>query len=139
MDEVMVKVDRASMAHALEVRAPFLDYHLVDFVTALPYEFKVRGLNTKYILKQLMRGRLPQGIISRSKTGFSIPLSLWLKEDLKDFCNTTLSKEKTEELGLFNYEYIEKIKNEHFKGAKNNSRKLWTLLVFYLWHERWVQ
>jgi len=139
MDEVLVKVDRASMVHALEVRAPLLDHRLIDFVTSLPYEFKVHRLNTKYILKQLMKNALPQDIISRSKKGFSIPLSLWLRGDLKDFCNTVLSKEKTEKLGLFNYAYIEKIKNEHFVGTKNNSRKLWTLLVFFLWYERWVE
>ncbi|HEY4502306.1 MAG TPA: asparagine synthase (glutamine-hydrolyzing) [Candidatus Paceibacterota bacterium] len=137
MDEVLVKVDRASMAHALEVRAPFLDYQLVDFVNTLPYEFKVKGLTTKYILKQLMRDVLPRNIVSRTKKGFSVPLSLWLQTDLKDLCNAVLAKEKIEQQGLFNYDFIEKIKNEHFTNVRNNSRKLWTLLSFSLWYERW--
>ena len=139
MDKVMVKVDRASMAHALEVRAPFLDYHLVDFVNTLPYQFKVKGLTTKYILKQLMKNLLPESVISKPKRGFNIPLSSWLRTDLKYFCDAVISKEKIDALGVFNYPYIEKIKAEHFKGVKNNSRKLWTLLVLCLWYERWMQ
>ena len=138
MDQVMVKVDRGSMHHSLEVRAPFLDHQVVDFVNTLPFNFKMKGLRTKYILKQLMKDKLPDHIIHRSKTGFRVPLASWLREDLRDFCNSVLSLEKTNKMGFFNYEYIEKMKNEHFEGSENNSRKLWTLIVFYLWYERWI-
>ena len=86
-----------------------------------------------------MKNLLPESVISKPKRGFNIPLSSWLRTDLKYFCDAVISKEKIDALGVFNYPYIEKIKAEHFKGVKNNSRKLWTLLVLCLWYERWMQ
>ncbi|HRY62336.1 MAG TPA: asparagine synthase (glutamine-hydrolyzing) [Candidatus Paceibacterota bacterium] len=137
MDQVLVKVDRASMSSAMEVRAPFLDISIVEFANSLPYRYKYRNFQTKYILKKLMTGKLPKNIIHRSKKGFGIPLGKWLKEDLKDFCNKTLSRENSDKFGLFNYEYINKIKNEHFSGRKDNRKLLWNLMVLFLWREKW--
>lgn len=135
MDQVLVKVDRASMKNALEIRAPFLDYRVVDFVNSLPYEYKLRGLTTKYILKKLMHGRLPRNIINRKKKGFNIPLSRWLKTELKTFCDQTLSPSAIKEGGLFQIETVERLKQEHFSGQKDHRKKLWTLLVFELWRK----
>lgn len=138
MDEVLVKVDRASMFYALEVRAPFLDFILVDFVNSLPYKYKNRRFTTKYILKKLMEGKLPKNIIYRTKKGFGIPLAGWLKNELKDFCNEILNEKTIKEGNLFNFEYIRTLKEEHFSGKEDNAKLLWTLLVFQLWYKRWM-
>jgi asparagine synthase (glutamine-hydrolysing) len=135
MDGVLVKVDRASMYNALEIRAPFLDYKLVDFVSSLPYNYKYHHFQTKYILKKLMTDKLPKEIVFRSKKGFGMPVATWLRDDLKHLCNELLSRENIEKIGLFNFEYIDKIKNEHFSGQKDNRKMLWTLMVFIMWQE----
>ena len=137
MDQVMVKVDRAGMANALETRAPFLDTSLVEFANSLPYSYKYRNFTTKYILKKLMKDKLPKDIVYRRKKGFGIPLGKWLKGDLKDWCNEILSEKNTKKIGLFEYSYIDIIKDEHFSGRKDNRKLLWNLLMFYLWHEKW--
>ncbi len=137
MDGVLVKVDRSSMANSLEVRAPFLDIDVVNFVNALPYDFKYRGFTTKYILKKLMEPRLPKEIVYRVKKGFGVPLSYWLKHDLKEFAARMLSHDALGRHGLFNPEYIANLCDRHNAGKENNARKLWTLIVFQLWYDRW--
>ncbi len=139
MDCVLVKVDRASMKSSLEVRSPFLDHHVVEFVSSLPYEFKCRGFSTKYILKQLMKGKLPQEIVARPKKGFGIPLARWFNSELKEFLNDVLSVEATNAIGLFEHAAVDALKREHFTHRRDNRKELWTLLIFYLWHERWVR
>lgn len=138
MDGVLVKVDRASMFYALEVRAPFLDFTLADYVNSLAFKHKNRMFTTKYILKKLMRDKLPMDIIHRRKQGFSIPLANWLKRELKDFCDETLNERAIKEAGLFNFDYIQKLKEEHFMGQEDHRKLLWTLLVFQLWYNRWL-
>ena len=138
MDEVLVKVDRASMRHALEVRAPFLDHRLVDFVQSLPYRLKCRGFTTKYLLKRLMQNRLPADVIGRPKKGFGVPLARWLRTDLKGFTADVLSESRTAKIGLFNFDYIRVLRDEHFSSRSDNRKELWTLIAFYLWHERWA-
>ncbi|MGB3921688.1 MAG: asparagine synthase (glutamine-hydrolyzing) [Minisyncoccia bacterium] len=139
MDEVLVKVDRASMAHALEVRAPFLDYRLVDFVNRLPYEFKMKGLKTKYLLKKLMNDKLPQQIVQRKKHGFAVPVGKWLRGELKDLCDATLSEKNLKKHGLFKYETVRRLKEEHFSNMEDHRKLLWNILVFQLWFERWMK
>lgn len=139
MDEVMVKVDRASMAASLETRAPFLDYKLVDFVNSLPYFYKFRGFTGKYILKKLMDGKLPNNIINRPKKGFGIPLSLWLKGDLRAWCEEVLSREKIEAQGLFKYAEIDGILKGHFSDKIDNRKKIWNLLVFQMWYTKYIK
>ncbi len=138
MDEVMVKVDRASMFHALEVRAPFLDFVFADFVNSLAFRYKNHGFTTKYILKKLMEDKLPKNIVNRPKKGFGIPLTGWLRSDLKDFCNEVLSEKTIKEGGLFEYEYIRVLKEDHFSGKEDNRKPLWTLLMFQLWYKKWM-
>jgi len=137
MDNILVKVDRASMQHALEVRAPFLDRDVVDLVNTFPKKFKQKGLNTKYILKKTMVGKLPTDIINRPKKGFGIPLALWLNNDLKNFCNEILSENRIKSSNLFNWDYIEKLKNDHFSLKSNNYKQIWSLMVFQMWLEKW--
>lgn len=136
MDQVMVKVDRASMAHALEVRSPFLDYHVVDYMSSLPYEFKFRNFSGKYLLRELMKNKLPRSIVYRKKQGFSVPIGIWLKKELRPLCEELLSKDSIQKIKLFDPQTIEILKKEHFAGIRDNRKKLWTLMVFVLWHNK---
>ncbi|MFA5830727.1 MAG: asparagine synthase (glutamine-hydrolyzing) [Candidatus Paceibacterota bacterium] len=138
MDQVMTKTDRASMFASLETRAPFLDRNIVDFVNPLPFSYKMHGFTTKYILKKLMEGKLPKHIIYRKKKGFGLPVAKWLAEDLHDFCNDTLSESAIKKAGFFKYDYIAKLKSEHFEKRNNHAKKLWTLLVFQLWYNQYA-
>ena len=138
-DNLLVKIDRASMANSLEVRVPYLDHKFVEFVTALPARFKLRGLTTKYIFKKSMKNILPAKIINRRKKGFGIPLAKWFKKELKDLLEDSLSKGKIDKEGIFDYNYIRMIMDEHFKSKKNNRKKLWTLLIFQLWYDKYIK
>lgn len=137
MDEVLVKVDRASMANSLEVRAPFLDYTLVEFVQNLPYKYKYHAGTGKYILKHLMKDRLPRGIVFRKKRGFAMPIGQWLTHELKPLMHDLLSKEAIGQSGFFDYTVIKRIMSEHERGVADHRKKLWTLMVFQMWFKRW--
>lgn len=138
MEQPLVKIDRASMMHSLEVRAPFLDTRVVDVANHMPAEFKFKGLTRKYILKKLMEGRLPKDIIYRKKKGFGMPVGRWLKDELRPLVEENLKKESLEEIGLFNPEYVAQLLKEHFEGRSDNRKQLWTLLIFVLWWKKWV-
>ncbi len=125
LDDILVKVDRASMYNSLEVRSPFLDVHLVDFLNTLPMNFKMKGFEAKYILKKLMEGKLPHNVIYRQKKGFGIPLSNWIRKDLKSIIHQTLITKDD----LFNPIYIEKILNEHYSKKHNHRKLIWNLYV----------
>ena len=137
-DDVMMHKDRASMFASLELRVPFLDYRIVDFVNSLPTGYKLRGFTTKYFLKQLMKERLPHDILYRRKRGFSLPMAQWLCRELKPLLLDVLSESAIRREGIFRYPYIKQLIGEHFAGKKNNYRKLWTLALFQLWKERWL-
>ena len=137
-NDILVKTDRASMRVGLEVRCPFLDRQIVEFVNSLPYDYKYRGLGGKYILKQLMKNRLPPSIINRPKKGFGIPLTRWLKYELRSLCEELLSPEKIKEQGIFDADAVQRIESEHFAGKKDRRKELWTLMVFQLWFDRWT-
>lgn len=136
-DDILVKVDRASMANSLEVRAPFLDTDLVEFLAQVPVERKLHRLTPKYLLKRVLKSKLPPFIIDRPKKGFGIPVGQWLKRDLKPLALEMFARKKIEEEGLFCYPYIEKLLDEHFQGRKDNRKQLWTLLVFEMWLARY--
>jgi len=136
-DDILAKTDRASMANSLEVRAPFLDYNLVEFINSLPSDYKLRGWQTKYILKELMKNKLPKNIIYRSKKGFGIPIAKWIRNELKDFVLELFEEKKIKNQGIFNYIYIKQLLKEHFSGQKDNRKLLWTLMIFQMWLEKW--
>lgn len=138
MDQVLVKVDRASMHYGLEVRAPFLDYRLVDFVFSLPYAYKHRAFTGKRLLKSLMRNKLPDSIIDRKKQGFGVPLARWLKTDLRGLVVDVLSKRNLDTHGLFNSDYVLQLLTSHFDGKADNRKQIWNLLTFQLWYDRWM-
>lgn len=139
MDQVLVKVDRASMHYALETRAPFLDHRLVEFVFSLPFDFKYKQGTTKYLLKKLMRGRLPDRTLERKKKGFGVPLAAWLKGPLKELCEDLLSQRQLNRHGLFDPAVVAKLKTDHYAGRTDNRKQLWNLMVFQMWYNRWMQ
>lgn len=139
MDQVLVKVDRMSMANALEVRSPFLDYEFVELISSVPMSHKKHSLKLKYLLKKMMEGKLPENIINRKKQGFGIPLSVWLKTDLKDFVLDILSEKNINESGFFKYDFVAKILNDHFVGKKDNRKQIWSILVWQMWYNKWCK
>lgn len=136
VDDLLAKVDCASMSNALEVRSPFLDYRLVEFALNLPSKFKLNNLVTKYILKKYAQPILPKAIIHRQKKGFSIPLSSWIRDGLKSFVLDMLSEDKIKKEGFFQYPYIKKLLSDHFSCRVDNRKQIWTLLMFELWLEK---
>lgn len=134
---VLTKVDRASMACGLEVRAPLLDTQLVDFASALPGELKLRGLTTKYVLKQAARRYLPREILERPKKGFGVPVGEWLRGPLRPFAEELLSSYNIGALGYFDVRETSRLLSEHLAGAADHRKALWTLISFLSWHERY--
>ena len=132
--DVLVKIDRATMAAGIEARTPFLDTDVAEFLLRLPPSYK----RNKRILRELMKGRLPEVVLSRKKQGFGIPSASWFASDLLSFVEDTLSQEKIERTGIFQYAYIKKLIDEHASKQYDHRKKLWTLIVFQLWHERWI-
>lgn len=139
MDEVLVKVDRASMAHGLEVRTPFLDTDLVSYVMNLPYSYKMKGFTGKQLLKSVMRGKIPDRIIDRKKKGFGIPLARWLRTDLNTLMHELLSDEALARSDVFTPTEVRRLIAEHESGRVDHRKKLWSLMVFQLWHNAWIR
>lgn len=137
-DDILVKVDRASMANALEVRSPFLGEKFVEFAVKLPLHFKLNKFKSKFILKKAAEKRLPKKIVNRPKKGFGIPVAKWIKGDLKQFVLDKFNYSKIEKQQIFNYTYIEQLLNEHFSGKKDNRKPIWTLLIFQMWYEKYI-
>jgi asparagine synthase (glutamine-hydrolysing) len=138
-EDILTKVDRASMAVSLEVRAPFLDPRVAEFAASLPRSYKLRGLKTKYILKKAVRDLVPPFVTQRGKKGFGVPVAEWLKVKLRPLARDLLSAERVRRAGVFNPEYVTRLQDEHERGVANHRKLLWTLLMFELWHESFVE
>jgi asparagine synthase (glutamine-hydrolysing) len=138
-EDILTKVDRASMAVSLEVRAPFLDPRVAEYAASLPTSFKLRGRTTKYILKRAIKDSLPPFVIRRGKKGFGVPVAEWLKGKLRPLARDLLSPERVRKAGVFNPEYVTKLQDEHERGTANHRKLLWTLLMFELWHESFIE
>jgi len=138
-DNMLVKIDRASMMNSLEARVPFLDHNLVDFATKIPAYLKYNGRTSKYILKKLAYKYLPAEIIERNKKGFGIPLAKWIKADLKELFHETLRPEKLTEQGILNADFVNNLMNEHLKNIKDNRKLLWTIFVFQMWYNQFFK
>lgn len=138
VDDILVKVDRMSMAVSLEARVPFLDHDLIDFVAGIPGELKLKGMTTKYILKKSMERVLPASILYRKKEGFSIPMKQWLTGSLRPLMQDMLSEDRLRRQGLFSPQYVGSIMSEHLKGRANHSHRLWALVLFQLWHDTFL-
>jgi asparagine synthase (glutamine-hydrolysing) len=137
--DILLKVDRASMAASLEVRVPFLNQAVVDFATSLPIELKLRRLTGKYLLKRAMADRLPRTIVRRKKQGFAMPVAHWLNAELRDLAHDMLSEERVSRQALFEPAYVRQLLDDHHQHRKDNRKLIWTLLVFQLWHATYVE
>lgn len=137
-EDILTKVDRASMAVALETREPLLDHKILEFVAPLPLKYKFSRNSGKYILKKVLSKYLPRELFERPKKGFSIPQEEWLRKDLKYLIDDLFSKETIQKYGVLNYDYVNKIKND-FLEKNENSNKIYFILVFQLWCERWLR
>jgi asparagine synthase (glutamine-hydrolysing) len=134
-----VKTDRASMAHSLEARVPFLDPVVTNFSFALAGRHKVRGLRKKVLLRKAAAPVIPSELLRRRKRGFSIPAAAWLRGDLEPFARETLSAGTLRRQGFFRPEAVTRLIDDHVAGREDLSRQLWGLLAFTLWHERHVE
>jgi asparagine synthase (glutamine-hydrolysing) len=137
-EDILTKVDRASMACGLEVRAPFLDAMLVDAVQRLPATFKYGHRQTKRLLKSAVSGRLPPSILSRPKKGFGIPIARWLRGPLVPMVEELLGPKRLERQGLFRPDEVVRRVREHQSGVRDHRKPLWTLLIFQLWYDQWL-
>lgn len=137
LDEYLVKVDRCSMAHSLEVRPPLLDRALVEFSSAIPVEYKVCGWTTKYILRRLMKGRLPPEVLRGKKKGFAPPLARWLAGDLYKWAEERFSPDRVKKTGILNPAYPMDLLREHAAKKRDHHRRLWTILSFLGWAEKY--
>jgi asparagine synthase (glutamine-hydrolysing) len=138
-EDILTKVDRASMAVSLEVRAPFLDPRVAEYAASLPANYKLRGRKSKYILKRAAAPLLPPFVGKRGKKGFGVPVAEWLKGKLRPLARDLLSTERLRKGGLFDADYVERLQREHERGTANHRKLLWTLLMFELWHESFIE
>jgi asparagine synthase (glutamine-hydrolysing) len=139
VDDLLVKTDRASMAHSLEARVPYLDTIVTNLALALPTQHKIRGLSKKVLLRKAAAPLLPREIVHGKKRGFSIPAAAWLRGELEPFARQTLSRETLQRQGFFRPDVVTRLLDDHVAGREDRSRQLWGLLAFTLWHERHVE
>jgi asparagine synthase (glutamine-hydrolysing) len=139
VDDLLVKTDRASMAHSLEARVPFLDPVVTNFALGLPARHRVRGLRKKVLLRKAISPLVPSRIVRGKKRGFSIPAAAWLRGELEPFARETLSADTLRRQGYFRPEAVTALIDRHVAGQEDLSRQLWGLLAFTLWHERHVE
>ena len=137
-DDILTKVDRATMSVSLEGREPLLDFNLIEYVAQLPINYKQNGNETKYLLKEIVHKYIPKEMMDRTNMGFSIPIFEWFKDELKIYFEEYLSKKSINESEIFDYEYIEKLKNSYFNGV-GNPHKLWLILMFQMWWYKWIK
>ena len=137
--DMLVKVDRMTMAHGLEARVPFLDYRLVEFCASVPPALKLRRLRTgKYLLKKAMQGRLPRRILHRPKQGFNSPIPIWIAGGLKPFVMDTLNGRAIREMGCLDAPAVQKLLDDHFARRADNSYRIWGLMTLICWWNRFM-
>jgi asparagine synthase (glutamine-hydrolysing) len=137
-NDLLVKVDIATMANSLEARSPFLDHHVIEFAASLPEKFKLRGLTTKYLLKRILKKLLPAENLDRRKMGFGVPIGPWFRGQLQPFLRATLLTEAALKRGLFKPEAVKQLVELHTRGERDYSHQLWTLLMLELWFQRFI-
>ncbi len=136
VDDMLTKVDRMSMANSLEVRVPLLDHRLVEWMSQVPSSLKVRGLDLKYLFKDVARDLLSRKIVDRRKAGFHVPIPGWIKHELRPLIAEQLSPATVARQGIFNPDYVGELLDAHRSGSENYSRNIWGLLIFSLWYDR---
>ncbi len=137
-NDLLVKVDIASMAVSLEARSPFLDHHVIEFAASLPENLKLRGLTTKYLLKRVLKRLVPVENLNRPKMGFGVPIGHWFRGDMQKFLAEVLFSEKALGRGLFKRDPVKRMYDLHVRGEQDYAPQLWTLLMLELWFERFI-
>jgi asparagine synthase (glutamine-hydrolysing) len=139
VDDLLVKTDRASMAHSLEARVPFCDPVVASLALSLPSRRKVRGLRKKVLLRRAVAPLLPASVVYGRKRGFSAPIAAWLRGPMEEFARDVLSAETVERQGVFRSAAVGRLLDDHVGGREDLSRRLWGLLTFTLWHEQYAR
>ena len=139
VDDLLAVADRTSMASSLEVRVPYVDHSLVEFMAGVPGSMKLRGSRKKHFLKQAFAADLPREIVERKKSGFSMPIARWLREDLRGLLEDTLSAERLKRDGLFDPTTVGEIKRAHYSRERDRGTVLWALLMFHLWADNYAR
>jgi asparagine synthase (glutamine-hydrolysing) len=138
VDNILTKVDRASMSVGLEGREPFLDKNIIEFAGQLPSHFKYRDGEQKWVLKQIAHKYLPEELMNRPKMGFSPPITEWFRDELKSYFLHYLSRDKLNKEGYLNTNEVLKMRDEYLSGKNVSIKKLWSILMFQMWHEKWM-
>jgi asparagine synthase (glutamine-hydrolysing) len=138
-DDVLTKVDRASMFNSLEVRVPILDHKIVEYSWKLPLTTNIRNGTSKWVLRNILYQYVPKELIDRPKAGFAAPIDTWLRGPLRDWAESLLDEKKIKDQGYFNESLIMKKWNEHLSGKYNWQYQLWNVLMFQAWHECWME
>jgi asparagine synthase (glutamine-hydrolysing) len=137
-DDILTKVDRAAMSVSLEGREPLLDYRIAEFVAQLPSNLKYRDGTAKWILKEITHKYVPKPLMDRPKMGFGVPITEWFKDALKEYFIIYLNKERLEREGVFNADEVVKLRDQYLRGNRENIERLWAILMFEMWYERWM-
>ena len=137
-NDLLVKVDIASMAVSLEARAPFLDHRIMEFAASLPTSYKLRGLTNKYLLKRALKGLVPKENLFRRKMGFGVPISDWFRSKLSGFLSETILSSSATNRGYFKTEIVRHLVEHHVEGRRDYAPQLWTLLMLELWHREFI-
>ena len=138
VDDILQKVDRAAMTVSLEGREPFLDHRVIEWAATLPNEYKYRNGDKKHIVKEIVHQYIPKEMMDRPKMGFAIPIANWMTNDLRDYVESFINQKNIEDQGIFNWNYVNKIKTDFFNGKKEYDVKMWYLLMFQTWYDRWM-
>jgi asparagine synthase (glutamine-hydrolysing) len=136
--DLIAKIDIATMAYGLEARSPFLDHELMQLAASIPAEMKVRGAQKKWILREALRGTLPDDILDRPKQGFSVPLSTWLRTDLRDWSREILLDPSSLDRGYFEPAALRRVLDRHQAGVDDDAKRIWSLLMLELWHREFM-
>jgi len=137
-NDLLVKMDIASMTVSLEARSPFLDHHLMEFAASLPESLKLRGMTTKYLLKRVLKKFVPEENLTRAKMGFGVPIGHWFRGTMQPFLRETLLSEKALARGLFNRDSVRQLIDQHVANKVNHEHRLWSLLMLELWFQRFI-
>jgi asparagine synthase (glutamine-hydrolysing) len=137
VDDILQKVDRATMTASLEGREPFMDQHIIEWAAQLPDNFKYHNGIKKHILKEIVHDYVPKSLMDRPKMGFAIPIADWLRNDLLDLLESYLSEDRIKKEGLLNWDYVADLKSNFLHGRKEYDLKIWYLLMFEMWMEKW--
>ena len=139
VDDILQKVDRATMTHSLEGREPFLDHRVIEWAAQLPLEYKYNKGIKKHILREITHQYVPKEMMDRPKMGFGIPVEQWLSVDLKHLVDAFFDEIYLKKQGIFNAVEVKKIIHAFYNGKKERAEKIWYLLMFQMWYEKWMK